>query len=67
MVRYHLDNDYELSSRPTGLVAHFWDTIDALGGATGITLIGIGILAFFLVVDYVITSSRLKREGKKRK
>jgi len=28
----HLDHDYELESKPTGLIPHFWDTIDALGG-----------------------------------
>ncbi len=67
MVRYNLDNDYEMATRPSGLMAHFWDTIEALGGTTGIVLISVGILGFFLIVDYVITTSRKKREAKKKK
>lgn len=67
MVRYHLEHDYEMTTRPTGLIAHFWDTIDAIGGTTGIILISVGILGFFLIVDYVITSNRKKREMKKKK
>jgi hypothetical protein len=56
-----------MTKRPTGLIPHFWDTIDALGGTIGITLIAVGILAFFLIVDFVITTSRKKREAKKKK
>jgi hypothetical protein len=66
MVKFHLENDYELFERPMGIVPHFWDTIDVLGGWMGLTLISVGILAFFLVVDYVITTGRKKREAKKK-
>ena len=34
MVR-HLDPTYEESEKPSGVVPHFFDTIDALGGWKG--------------------------------
>ena len=65
MVKYHLESDYEMFEKPTGFVPHFWDTIDSLGGPLGIALLSVGIILFFLIVDYVITSGRKKREAKK--
>jgi hypothetical protein len=63
----HLEPDYEVETAPTGLIAHFWDTIRALGGTRGITLIALGIILFYFVVEYVITTSRKRREAKKKR
>jgi hypothetical protein len=63
----HLESDYEMSHKPTGLVPHFWDTIDSLGGMTGLSLITIGFVLFYYFVDYMVVTSRKKREEKKKK
>lgn len=62
----HLDPDYFVHKRPSGYIAHFWDTIDSLGGPTGLFLITLGILIFYLIVEYTIQRSRQKREAKKK-
>lgn len=61
----HLDFDYEIEEKPTGLIPHFWDTIEALGGFKGIFLITLGVLLFYGIVIYVVTTGRLKRQKKK--
>ncbi len=66
MVKHLLEHDYDISEKPSGFIPHFWDTIDALGGYLGIFLLSVGILLFFFIVDYTITSGRKKREGKKK-
>jgi hypothetical protein len=63
----HLTHDYELEEKPTGFIPHFWDTIDALGGWKGISLIAIGILIFQYIVAWAISSGRAKREAVKKK
>jgi len=63
----HLENDYELDQKPTGFVPHFWDTIDSLGGPLGLVLMTLAFVIFYYVVDYMVTSSRKKRELKKSK
>jgi hypothetical protein len=63
----HLQPDYFATSRPTGFIQHFWDTIDALGGITGLSLITLGILLFYLIVEYAIYRSRQQREAKKKR
>ncbi|RYH24764.1 hypothetical protein EON65_16315 [archaeon] len=63
----HLDPDYFVSTRPTGFIAHFWDTIDALGGYKGLFLISVGVLLFYFIVNYTIYKSREKREAAKQK
>jgi hypothetical protein len=63
----HLDVDYFQDSRPTGLIPHFWDTIDVLGGSLGLGLITLGVFLFYLLVHYVVQSSRAKREKKKQR
>lgn len=66
MVKHLLEHDYDLAEKPTGFIPHFWDTIAALGGYTGLTLLSVGILLFFFIVDYSISNSRKKREAKKK-
>ena len=61
----HLEADYEVTSRSFGFVSHFFDTIEALGGWKGLAIATLGILAFYLYVDWTITSGRAKREAKK--
>lgn len=63
----HLDPDYFVNQRPTGYVAHFWDTIDALGGPVGLTLLSVGILLFYFIVQYTIHRSRQRREAQKNR
>lgn len=59
----HLDPDYFVSKRPTGLIAHFWDTIEALGGYKGLFLICVGVILFYFIVNYTIFKSRERREA----
>lgn len=66
MVRY-LDQDYQQASKPTGLIPHFWDTIDSLGGILGLSLLFLGICAFYYIVMYTIVSGRQKREAAKKR
>jgi hypothetical protein len=66
MVMKHLEADYEVDRPPSGFIPHFWDTIDSLGGTVGLSLIVIGILLFYFIVDYTITTNRKKREQKKK-
>ena len=63
----HLEHDYELESAPTGFVPHFWDTMAALGGWKGIALMMVGIIAFYGMVIYFVTTGRNKREAKKKR
>lgn len=64
MVR-HLERDYEMETKPSGLVPHFWDTIEVLGGWKGMCLLSFGIMSFYFIVVYFVTSGRKKREAKK--
>lgn len=63
----HLEEDYELDKPIVGIVSHFFDTIEALGGWTGIFFITISILGFYLFVVFTIQSGRKKREAKKKR
>lgn len=63
----HLEHDYELTWRPTGLVPHFWDTIEALGGLVGIFGLATAVIIFYFGVLFYINYSRQRRESKKRK
>lgn len=62
----HLDPDYEVDRPPMGLVPHFWDTINVLGGWRGMVLISIGVIIFYFVVDYAVMQGRKKRMIKKK-
>lgn len=66
MVR-HLDPSYEESVKPSGVVPHFFDTIEALGGWKGLTLLFIGLVIFYLVVEYAIQRGRRRQNSKKRR
>lgn len=63
----HLEPDYFLSQRPTGYLAHFWETIESLGGYIGLGLITFGIILFYFLVNYIIYRSRQAREAKKKR
>jgi hypothetical protein len=62
----HLDPDYEVDRPPMGLVPHFWDTINVLGGWRGMVLISIGVIIFYFVVDYAVMQGRKNRMIKKK-
>lgn len=66
MAKY-LESDYDLSNKPTGLIPHFHDTIEAIGGIFGIALIFFGILFFYWLVSFYIAYSRQRRENKKKR
>jgi hypothetical protein len=66
MPRY-LDQDYDQAGKPTGLIPHFWETLEVLGGALGIFGIFLGIALFYTFVNWFITSGRKKREAKKKR
>jgi hypothetical protein len=63
----HLDHEYELEAPVPGLITHFHQTIENLGGWIGVGCISIVILLFYLYVIYTITSGRKKREAEKLK
>jgi hypothetical protein len=63
----HLEPDYELDKPIITFVSHFWDTIDALGGPVGLSLIILAVFIFYIVVDYTIFISRQRRENKQKK
>jgi hypothetical protein len=63
----HLEPDYEVDRPISTYISHFWDTIDSLGGWIGLTCILIGVILFYFTIEYIITSSRIKREQKKKK
>lgn len=63
----YLDPDYEVDSPPTGLIPHFFDTINVLGGWKGLLGISFGVLLFFLVIDFSISYNRKRREQQKQK
>lgn len=58
----HLDPKWELENPGLSLVAHFWETIDSIGGWKGLCVIGAVIGIFHAVVNYVIANGRRKRE-----
>jgi hypothetical protein len=66
MVKY-LEHDYELDRRPTGFIPHFFETLEAIGGVFGITLLFAGILAFYIGVTWFVNYSRAKRDAKKKR
>jgi hypothetical protein len=67
----HLEEDYEVSEPPSGIVHHFFDTIRVIGGWKALVLIAIGIVAFYWYLLFAIQSGRkrreLEKERKKRK
>lgn len=63
----HLDYDYVQDRKPTGLIIHLQDTIDALGGPIGLACIGLGIIVFYFVVLLFLTRGRKQRSVKKTK
>jgi len=48
-----------------GLLKHFWETWDALGGFKGIGVIVVIVIAFNFVVHWYITSAGESRKRKK--
>jgi hypothetical protein len=63
----HLDHEYELTERPSDLIFHFWDTIDAIGGWKGIAALFLFMCVFYGIVVYTIENSRRKRQEKRLK
>lgn len=67
MVRF-LDPDYEDSLQPSNMfVSHFWDTIDAIGGWKGLVVLSVGIVIFYIIVLYTVTTARQRQIAKKKK
>jgi hypothetical protein len=62
----HLDPDYEVDRPPSGLIPHFWDTIDVLGGSRGMILLILGVIIFYFLIDYIVSQGRKKRMAKKK-
>lgn len=60
----HLDPNFEVLRPPRGLVAHFFDTINILGGPVGICLIFILICFFYFTLEYLV-NARKKMNKKK--
>lgn len=66
-MRKHLDHEYEVHGKPTGLIPHFWETYYSIGGVYGIAFIALCIVTFYLTVDFYISYSRKQRENKKKR
>jgi hypothetical protein len=63
----HLEHDYEVEEAPSGMVHHFWDTIQVLGGWKGLALLCIAIVSFYAIVVYFVTAGRAKRSNPKKR
>lgn len=63
----HLDHTYEQSEREQGFIPHLFDTIDTLGGYKGLLVLSGAIIAFYLIVVYVVQRGRTRRSAAKRK
>jgi D-alanyl-lipoteichoic acid acyltransferase DltB (MBOAT superfamily) len=61
----HLDPDWEVDKFTINFIAHFWDTIEKLGGWKGLAILLVIIGAFYGYVMYAVKSGRKKRESKK--
>ena len=62
---HDLQADHEIES--THLSSHLYDTIDSIGGVYGIGILTIGIVLFYLYVEYTISNGRKKREDRKKR
>ncbi len=63
----HLEPDYEVDKAPSGFIAHFWDTIESIGGVNGIIILFVLIIVFYFVVEYTVQTGRANREAKKKR
>ena len=61
-----LEPHYHVSEPPNPYVHHFWDTIWTLGGITGLGLILLGCLIFYMIIVFVIDRERNKQSKKKK-
>lgn len=62
----YLDEDWQSHKKFPSFFEHLVETIKALGGIQGLSLIGIGLLLFYLYVLHVVSSRHLKRSSRKR-
>lgn len=61
---HNLQADHEIES--THFSSHLYDTIESIGGVYGICILIIGIVLFYLYVEYTISNGRKKREESKK-
>lgn len=65
MAKYLPEED--VSEERSIFVTHFFETLEALGGTTGLSILFIVLIAFYAFVHIAITYSRHQRDSKKRR